>query len=164
MKQKSHPFSYTLGPGPYRYVALISIRISPTFGTRIDGPKLKVERGIGTCAHCCHAIMDSYIVETGDKKLYGVGSDCIRKVGLQLENSSKFERDLAAIKRQKGREYREKKRLEFLEKARTLVRENNKEIKALGLDNYCNNYLARHRTLNGYKIFIKKMQEKINEK
>ena len=84
--QKRHPFSYTLGPGPYRWVGSFdlgaTIRHAQNFGDTAaafrDAPKL--EYGMGTCAHCGHAILNVQIVRIGDGKLYGVGSDCILKV------------------------------------------------------------------------------------
>lgn len=77
-----HPFSFTLGDGPYRFVRLVSIQMNETFGTRVNGRTDDVEAGIGSCAHCGHAIMDCYIIQIGNGKKYGVGSDCIGRLHL----------------------------------------------------------------------------------
>lgn len=49
-------------------------------------PNLKA--GLGTCAHCGHAISIICIVQVGNGDLYGVGSDCIEKTYASYEPSS----------------------------------------------------------------------------
>jgi hypothetical protein len=49
--------------------------------------------GAGTCAHCGHAILNIYQVQIGNGDVYGVGSDCIAKVGLPA-------RELSLVKRE----------------------------------------------------------------
>jgi hypothetical protein len=59
-------------------------------------------RGLGTCAHCNHAILNIYIVSIGDGQLFGVGSDCIEKAGLpyaELTKLQKIERERQRIQR-----------------------------------------------------------------
>lgn len=85
--QKRHPFSFTLGEGPYTYVgsydmgravAAVNNGSKDTAAAFQDAPRL--EAGMGTCAHCGHAILNIQIIRRGDGKLYGVGSDCVLKV------------------------------------------------------------------------------------
>lgn len=68
-----------------------------------EGLGLKiVERGIGSCAHCGHAIINCYIVQIADGKRFGVGSDCIEKCGLpyaELTKLQKIERERQRVQR-----------------------------------------------------------------
>jgi hypothetical protein len=41
--------------------------------------------GAGTCAHCGHAILNICQVQIGNGEVYGVGTDCIEKVGLPVK-------------------------------------------------------------------------------
>lgn len=80
MDNQTHPFNRTLGPGPYKFIGVGKIQFSETFGARYIGPEC--ERGAGTCAHCSTAIINIFVIETGEGRRFGVGSDCIAKVGL----------------------------------------------------------------------------------
>ncbi len=116
--QKRHPFSYTLGEGPFQYVgsfdlgqriASINNGTHDTNSAFADAPHL--EAGMGTCAHCGHAILDIRIIRRGDGKLYGVGSDCVLKTGAEgdITAISKMERDIRhanKMKKQRGRKSR----------------------------------------------------------
>ena len=87
---RRHPFSFTLGEGPYEFVGIYDLgealaRVTEGLcGTQDalrDAPKL--EKGCGSCAHCGHGILTICIVRSGDGKLYGVGSDCVEKVNAE---------------------------------------------------------------------------------
>src|ERR1700677_1659025 len=86
---KEHPFERTLGRGPYRFVcfydlgAVIGALNAGNVAGYNNGLAMapKVESGLGTCSHCGHAILNIFVVQTGDGKRYGVGSDCIEKCG-----------------------------------------------------------------------------------
>lgn len=110
-KIETHPFERTLGIGPYRFVGTFDLGacIAALQAGNVNGYNNglamapKIERGMGTCAHCGHAITLICIVKTGDGKLYGVGSDCIAKVGLPVREMTKLERakaDRAKAQRQ----------------------------------------------------------------
>ena len=119
--QKRHPFSYTLGAGPYKYVGSYDMGAAlahqqaygDTASAFRDAPCL--EAGMGTCAHCGHAILDIRIVRRGDGKLYGVGSDCILKVADQgdVGEISKLERQIREDRKIKRRKREEAKVLEL---------------------------------------------------
>lgn len=95
-----HPFERTLGPGPYRFVAFFDLGavLGALQAGNINGYNNglamapKVEAGMGTCAHCGHAILSIFVIETGEKRRFGVGSDCIAKASLPS-------RELSAVKR-----------------------------------------------------------------
>jgi len=104
---KRHPFTENLGDGPFSYVGYFDLgsrRRAMEAGRDYaevmkDAPRLKA--GLGTCAHCGHAIMNIMIVRNGDGELFGVGSDCIRKVYADgdVEQLSKMERDIKTKKK-----------------------------------------------------------------
>lgn len=108
----SHPFQNTLGAGPYKYMGSFdlgaAIRHQQNFGDTAaafrDAPRL--EAGMGTCAHCGNAILNIQIVRRGDGNLYGVGTDCILKLGAgKLVDAVKAQRNgLAREKRAAKRE------------------------------------------------------------
>ena len=86
----AHPFyAAGFGEGPYYFVGCFDLAeatdsdSAANFGNMRgwlnDAPRLKA--GMGTCACCGHAIMQICIVRTGNGDLYGVGSDCIEKLG-----------------------------------------------------------------------------------
>lgn len=95
-----HPFERTLGQGPYKFVAffdlgqVIGALHAGNVGAYNNGLAMapKVESGLGTCSHCGHAILNIYVVQIGNGKRYGVGSECIEKAGLPA-------RELSAVKR-----------------------------------------------------------------
>lgn len=169
METKKHPFSYTLGAGPYKYIGFGKIIISETSGAVYLGPEM--DEGCGTCAHCGHAILNIFIILTGEGKRCGVGSDCIHKLPSDgsIENATDFERELKRLKRLKAHEYRENTRLKLKETALNLVKQNTEKLSGLlvGKRNalqYCDWYLGQDRTLGGYKIFINKIQTLLNIK
>jgi hypothetical protein len=97
---KTHPFARTLGPAPYSFVGTFDLGacLAALQAGNVNGYNNglamapKVEAGMGTCAHCGMAITLICLVKTGENKLYGVGSDCINKVGLPVAELSKLER------------------------------------------------------------------------
>jgi hypothetical protein len=99
-----HPFERTLGQGPYKYVGFFEINKQagamgrPYFDPSLVHPNFKT--GAGTCAHCGHAILNIYQVMTGNGEVYGVGSDCIEKVGLPARELTLVHRQ--ALKHQKA--------------------------------------------------------------
>jgi len=95
-KNLQHPFEKTLGAGPYRFVGAVQIR-KPT-ATSMDnykscydaaGPRFVT--GMGTCAHCGMAIMNVFLVEIGNGDVFGVGCDCIGKVGMAPQEIRKVD-------------------------------------------------------------------------
>lgn len=108
---KKHPFTFTLGEGPFRFVGTFdlgaAIRHQEAFGDSrmafASAPKL--ERGMGTCAHCNHAILNICIIQRGDGLLYGVGSDCVSKAAAEGDVGAlaEMERSLRNAARDKRR-------------------------------------------------------------
>lgn len=108
-KQKRHPFSFTLGEGPFEYVGSYDMGAAlahqeaygDTERAFKDAPKL--EAGLGTCAHCGRGILNICIVRRGDGKLYGIGSDCILKVAEDGDVSevSKLEQQIREDRKRK---------------------------------------------------------------
>lgn len=121
--EKRHPFSLTLGEGPYRYVGFFdlgeAVKHQQIHGdtTRAFANAPKLVSGMGTCSHCGRAISNVCVVEIGDGKLYGVGPDCIRKVSAEglVSAVSEMERTIREIQRQ-ARADREKSLKESLTK------------------------------------------------
>lgn len=157
--QKRHPFSYSLGAGPYRYVgffdlgraiAAVNNGTMDTAHAMQDSPRL--EAGMGTCAHCGHGILNIFIVRRGDGKLYGVGSDCIMKVSSEgdVSDVSKMEREIrrqAKIKR------------ENLEQAKrdSLEADYQEALKVLASKPHPNSYFAsKGKTAADYYSFVSK--------
>jgi hypothetical protein len=95
---KVHPFQKTLGDGPYRYVGMFYINIQagqqgrPYVNPHDIHPRFVT--GAGTCAHCGQAILNVCQIQIGNGDVYGVGIDCVNKVGLPV-------RELTAIERAK---------------------------------------------------------------
>lgn len=98
-----HPFEKTLGLGPYKFVGEFTIKVGSMGVTTTARPHGKLIRGAGTCAHCGMAIMNVFQVQIGNGDVYGVGCDCIRKVGLPAAEMSKIDR----AERQHQRELRQ---------------------------------------------------------
>lgn len=86
----AHPFQRTLGPGPYKFIGAGRIAVSETFGARYIGPEC--EAGVGTCAHCGNGIMNIFVIETAEKRRFGVGSDCIMKAGMPAKELTAVQR------------------------------------------------------------------------
>lgn len=172
--QKRHPFSFTLGPGPYRYVGYGAIHTSETFGARYSGPPL--DAGAGTCQHCGHAIMNIYIVQTGEGKRLGVGSDCIEKVYVagEFDNLSAFECELRKRRREKARAQRESKSLSIEKEVKAVAFANGDVLATIPHPNeyrakqgdtfqsYADWYFSKQHTLGGWKLFKKDLLEVLN--
>lgn len=118
-----HPFENTIGPGPYKYLGSYDMGAAlahqQSFGDTAaafrDAPRL--EAGMGTCVHCGHPILNIQIVRRGDGKLYGVGSECINKVGDgKLISAAKAEKN--RIAREKSAAKREANRIARLDAQR----------------------------------------------
>lgn len=98
---KRHPFSLTLGEGPYKYVGSYNMAEAlahqEAYGSTEQAFRYapRLAAGLGTCAHCGHAILDIRVIQRGDGKLYGVGSDCVMKAACEGDVS-----DLSALERQ----------------------------------------------------------------
>lgn len=87
---KTHPFEATLGPGPYKFVGMVSIQKPSETNPEGNYHTLpKIEAGMGTCAHCGQGIMNVYMVRTDANKVYGVGSDCLGNLNFQPEEWTK---------------------------------------------------------------------------
>lgn len=115
--QKHHPFAATLGPGPYKYLGSCDLGAAKAKGDYSGLPK--VERGMGSCSHCGHAIMTVCIIQTGDGKRYGVGSDCVLRVnegGSTVVDSARLAADMKAAAREK-RYIRAQAKIESLQPA-----------------------------------------------
>lgn len=129
-----HPFSFTLGPGPYRFVGVFSIILPSEANQGRSNFHLapKVDGGIGTCFHCGHAIIDCFLVKTGEGKIFGVGCDCIDKIGGEgdFSNISAFERAAKLLKRKKGQEQRKRRRLKLASKIYELMSHNEAKLKS----------------------------------
>lgn len=106
---KAHPFERTLGPGPYRFAGFFDLGacLAALNAGNVEGYNnglaslnaLGLKSGGGTCSHCGMAIINIFIVKTGNGDLYGVGSDCIAKVN-KAEEGTQATRELAAKVRQ----------------------------------------------------------------
>lgn len=166
---KRHPFSYTIGPGPYKFVGMGQIHFSETFGARYIGPEM--DSGGGTCAHCGQGIVYIYIVKTSEGKRFGVGSDCIMKISCNggFENLTEFEACHRQAKRKQAQERRERQRKALMTECQEIVAENSDTLASIrapvlgspsgNLLQYARWYMSRPRTLNGYKIFKRKLLE-----
>lgn len=163
--KKRHPFSYTLGPGPYSFVGFGQITFSDNYGSKYIGPSMDI--GCGTCSHCGHAILNIFIVKTSTGKRCGVGSDCILKIKNdgQFDNISAFEKELKFQKRKAGQSRRENQRVNLKKKIIDLVTFNEDKLKAISYEtsktktayDYCSWYIKTEHSLGGYKMFEKKL-------
>jgi hypothetical protein len=114
----AHPFELAgMGYGPYRFNGIHDIAearehaMNHLGGTHAaEHPKL--EAGLGTCCNCGMAINIVCIVQSADGRLWGVGSDCVEKVGdAHLGDKVKVaiarrRRAKAAAKREEARKVR----------------------------------------------------------
>jgi hypothetical protein len=111
--KKIHPFEKTLGPGPYRFVGFANIPVhimeaNPSAFANAMANLPRVERGMGTCAHCNMAILNVFIVQCGDGKRYGVGSDCILKVSQEPKLISDVKKEIAKMNKTKRQENKDR--------------------------------------------------------
>lgn len=106
--QTSHPFERTIGLGPYRIVGFFALVLPSEANQGRNNFHLapKTERGCGTCAHCGTGIINNFIVETSDGKRYPIGSDCIEKVGLPVQELTKMKR----IERERAKKQRQERK------------------------------------------------------
>lgn len=92
---KVHPFVRTLGQGPYTFVGYFYIdkdagaKGRPYYDASLVHKNFV--RGAGTCAHCGQGILNIFQIQTGNGEVYGVGSDCIAKVGLPYRELTKVQ-------------------------------------------------------------------------
>lgn len=117
-----HPFETTLGPGPYKFIGVVSIRVSE-HGTQLHGnvDTKTIKSGLGTCSHCSTAIMNCFIIETANKERFGVGCDCIRKVGLPYAEMTKVEVAEKLHERQLRKARVEKKAVDYRSRFKDLL-------------------------------------------
>lgn len=110
-ESKQHPFNRTLGLGPYTVVGFFALKLPSEANQGRNNFHLapKVERGIGSCAHCGHAITNIYIVSNGDGLRFGIGSDCVLKAGLPQTEISKVERNEKGLAKKRRAELKVKK-------------------------------------------------------
>jgi hypothetical protein len=122
-----HPFEKTLGPGPYKFLGSFSIvkpsEKCPTGNYAEVNARVaavgKFVRGAGTCAHCNMSIMNVFMVEIGNGEVYGVGCDCIEKVGLPAKEMTKVQRE----QREREKAQRKVRKANKIEKAREKLEE-----------------------------------------
>lgn len=106
-----HPFQRTLGPGPYRFVGMFTINIQagqrglPYVNSHEVHARFKT--GAGTCAHCGHAILNVCQIQVGNGDVYGIGIDCVEKLGLPVRELTAIQKAEAA--RQKAQRDARKK-------------------------------------------------------
>jgi len=94
-----HPFSSTLGPGPYKYIGMgFNVK-----GKGFNGPAC--EQVEGHCYHCNTRIVYVYVVETGEGRRFGVGCDCIMEVANQagFMNIDEVQRQMRKIKNEQAK-------------------------------------------------------------
>jgi hypothetical protein len=171
-KLPRHPFSQTLGVGPYRLVDFFAL-ILPTEENQGRNnfhlaPK-NLKSICGRCAHCGHDIINNYIVQNGLGERFAVGSECVEKAGHsgEIENMSAFEKHQRQLKRQQSQERRERQRLALKEKLVALVMANSKKLDTIPFVtahtktawDYCSWYIKRNHSLGGYKIFQKRLSD-----
>ncbi len=171
---KTHPFLRTLGTGPYKIVDFFALVIPSEANhgrNNYDMAPKNLKKGVGTCAHCGHGIINNYIVQNGIGERFPVGSECVEKTSSSgdIQNLSGFQKHQKEMKRKAGQERRERQRLKLKEECEKLVKDNeyklaalphpikNDYCKDLSAYAYCSNYLQAGHTLNGYKIFKQKL-------
>ena len=151
---KNHPFTYTLGNGPFKYIGSYDLSIFKS-GKDFEeimrhNPPPKLKDGLGTCAHCGHPITHVMIVQNGDNELYGVGSDCVQKVydSGDVRAISQMQKDIRARKR-------EQRHMRECKKIGELLPEYKKALTYLTLLPHINSYYAsKGKTLADYFEFI----------
>jgi hypothetical protein len=90
-KPKLHPFEASLGPAPYRFAGFFDLGrcLAALNAGNVGGynnglnelNSMGLKSGGGTCSHCGQAILNIYVVQNSLGEKYGVGSDCIAKLG-----------------------------------------------------------------------------------
>lgn len=162
---KRHPFSYTLGPGPYRFVGFFELVLpsEANQGRHNYHMAPPTENGCGSCRHCGRGIIYNYIVQTGEGKRFAVGCECIQKVGGngEFSNLSTFEKHQRELKRKAGQERRKRQQEKLATECKALVGVHLEKLATaehpfkagLTFKEYAAGYITRHHTLNGWKIF-----------
>jgi hypothetical protein len=117
---KTHPFEKTLGPGPYRFLYVVTISVTEARGTQVFNSSGD-EEGIGTCCHCGMGIMNCYVLLCGDGKKRAVGSDCIAKSNLPMPVRTAAEKARLKLEREKRKARKQARHLAALEETRALV-------------------------------------------
>ena len=110
-----HPFSKTLGEGPYKVVGFMEIKPCQSRGTTVVGDVQltkhdKWKGGCGTCSHCGTAIMNIVVIRTGSGELHGVGTSCALKADLPPKEVSAIQLRIRKQNRTKRVELNIKKR------------------------------------------------------
>lgn len=115
---KTHPFTTAgMGPAPFRFVGACSIPSNwlagenpSAYNAALSALPRHLKGGLGTCCHCGMAIMNVFIVRNADGDEYGVGCDCIEKVGdMKVVPAMKLAK--AKMEREKRRAKAEAKRV-----------------------------------------------------
>ncbi len=133
-----HPFAH-LGPAPYRFVAFFKmparglLETNPTAYNAALAEAPRMERGLGSCAHCATPIANVYVISTGDGKRWGVGCDCIMKLAPadRRERKPQIVRAAEQAKRAADRARRHDREAEKLEAADSWIREHADELRAI---------------------------------
>jgi hypothetical protein len=108
-----HPFTRAgMGRAPFKFVGACSIPSNwlagenpSAYNAALSALPRHLKGGLGTCCHCGMAIMNVFIVRNADGDEYGVGCDCIEKVGDTVVTTAmrmaknKMEREKRAAKR-----------------------------------------------------------------
>ena len=115
-----HPFSKTLGEGPYKVVGFMEIKPCQSRGTTVLGDVQltkhdKWKGGCGTCSHCGMAIMNIVVIRTGSGELHGVGTSCALKADLPPKEVGAIQLRIRKQNRTKRAELNGKKRAAIAE-------------------------------------------------
>lgn len=120
--KKIHPWEISLGLAPYKFIRLVHAM------SGVQHPDVK--KGIGNCAHCGHRIVNCYIIETSENVRFGIGSDCVRDIGLEGRELKAFETAEAQFLRQQRFEREEKKTNELFNELTCLIEINKQELQS----------------------------------
>lgn len=158
-----HPFARTLGPGPYRFVGTFDLGavLSALNAGNINGYNAglaampKLDGGGGSCAHCGHPILMICMIQTAEGKRFGIGTDCIEKLHAGgVQNLSAMQREIAAIKRRKGQERRERQRVALREEFFALIDANLDALQSLPHPSPY--YASKGKTMRDWAIFCRR--------
>lgn len=135
MKER-HPFSYTLGLGPYLFVDFFALVLPSEANQGRNNfhmaPK-NLKSGVGTCAHCGHGIINNYIVKNGVGERFAIGSECILKANSesQVVNMSTFEKHQAKLRSEQSKARREAQRIKLASEVYGVIMANQHTLKGL---------------------------------
>lgn len=132
-KTIAHPFAH-LGPAPYRFVGMFRLPVLESFGMNSAGynnalaslPRL--DGGLGSCSHCSMAITYIYVVECADGTKWGVGCDCICKLG---SGDAQLVREVKAKKKAVDKAARHERETANLEAGKAWLAENEAALRAI---------------------------------